>query len=90
MSRRLRGQTTLQTILGKSTINKKGNAGKQDKGSGPRKALKASSKTTDSPVVPDTKQPIVTGDLPKGYVACPICQQAKKEADINVHIGKLC
>ena len=92
MSRRLRGQTTLQSILGRSTITKKSTNGQQEKRAAGKPGLKTSSSAPARNVpVKDKGGPEKSAEddkaLPEGFIACPICQCQQKEADINAHIG---
>lgn len=81
----------MQSIIGRSTINKKPSTGLGKK-TNPRKPLNNSSSAPVGPILEnegartkkDTGKPV-----PEGCVKCPICQAVHKEDAINLHIGEL-
>lgn len=97
MSRMLRGQATLQSIIGKNSITKReGNVHRSLKHSGIEAALPAPApieaapqESIDAPRAPIERP--APPNLPEGCVACPVCgkQLSEDTAEINFHLGKL-
>lgn len=96
MSRMLRGQATLQSIIGKSSITKRtGNLQKSLKSAsaGNVEAAALAPATEETTPIEEDYQPgedeVVTA-LPDGSAQCPICGQALSggNAHINLHLGE--
>ena len=96
MSRMLRGQATLQRIIGKSSIPKRpGNAQQNNKATAASNPPAASDPPPKEELKPATGEPEQRDDsaqqeLPPGHVSCPVCGRTLKgdDAHINLHLGK--
>lgn len=95
MSRMLRGQATLQSIIGKSSITKRaGNVQKRLK-----QNARASGEASAPAAVPAEAVPEAASDahhedeapaeLAEGYVRCPVCATPLRgdDAHVNLHLG---
>lgn len=97
MSRMLRGQATLQSIIGKSTITKRPGNVQRNAKSKARSAAEVSAATSAVPEPTPSKEdsPLSERDhgpeqLPEGFVECPVCGLALRGEDLqlNLHLGE--
>ena len=95
MSRRLRGQTTLQNLIGRNTITKKANASQRAKRSGnvsvPGPSSSAPLQPTIQPELEEAaKKEILQKSLDPGQVACPVCGNGLGTDlhHMNLHLGQ--
>lgn len=95
MSRRLRGQTTLQSLIGRSTTSKKAVASQRAKRAG---AAALQLPSTSAPVTPTPQAapeddpislPPEKPSLPPGSIACPVCGigLGTELGHMNLHLG---
>lgn len=93
MSRRLRGQTTLQSLIGRTTTSKKAIAAQRAKRSGnPPAAGPSTSAPLPIPIpIADDASPMdpEKPELAPGLVACPVCGigLGPELLNMNLHLG---
>lgn len=95
MSRMLRGQATLQSIIGKSSITKRvGNVQKRLKQSARGSGEGTAPATVPAEAAPNLPPEGTPGnespeELAEGFVRCPVCGTTLRgdDAHVNLHLG---
>lgn len=98
MSRRLRGQTTLQSLIGRSTITKKNNASQKARRSSAAESIGPSPSAPAKPISKPSSEAQTPKSLaserpiPPGHAACPVCGAifATDLNQMNLHLGMSC
>ena len=85
----LRGQASLQELIGRSYMNRKRPASKSKK----QAEIGESSASIAKPTLPKLKtldsDPPVSSSLQPGQVTCPVCGMPVLEREMNKHLGKI-
>ena len=91
MSRMLRGQATLQRIIGKPSIPKRpGNAQQNNKATAANNPPPKEEELRPATGESEQRDDAAEKELPPGHVLCPVCGRTLKgdDAHINLHLGK--